>query len=49
MDNNQLIQWVLLEEADNDDVYLQYLVNPKPKLGPTHYLKPGEMKGIIRY
>lgn len=39
MDNNQLIQWVLLEEADDDDVYLQYLVNPKPKLGPNPLFK----------
>jgi len=45
MDNNQLIQWVLLEEADDDDVYLQYLVNPKPKLGPNPLFKTRREEG----
>jgi len=45
MDNNQLIQWLLLEEADDDDIYLQYLVNPKPKSRPNPLFKTRREEG----
>jgi len=45
MDNNQLIQWFLLEESDDDDIYLQYLANPKPKLRPNPLFKTRREEG----
>lgn len=39
MNNNELIQWLLLEEADDDDILSQFFVNQKPKSSPLSIIQ----------
>lgn len=45
MNNNQLIQWLLLEEADDEDICLQFLINHKPKCSPNPLFKTRKTEG----
>lgn len=35
MDTNKLIQWLLIDEEDDGDIYLNILADQQPKMGPN--------------